>query len=52
MVGDEEVEEGRDEQARGLLLGRDAEELCVEQDDVVFAGELSARRKIEHVSNN
>jgi hypothetical protein len=37
LVVDEEVQEGGDEEAGGLFLGGDAEELGVEEDDVVFA---------------
>ena len=39
LVRGEQVEEGGEEEARGFFFGRQAEELHVEDCDVVFAGE-------------
>lgn len=41
LVGGEEVQQGRDEEARGLFFWRQAEELCVEKDNVVFTEGVS-----------
>lgn len=43
LVVNEEVEEGRDEEAGGFFFGGEAQELGVEEDDVVFAGECQPR---------